>query len=354
MFFIDRIKNKPLAVCLTLASIGIIAILDHFTGSELSFSVFYLIPIAILAVSRNSSIQQIIIISVFAAICWYFVEIQTKTYSHPFFPFWNALARLVIFIAIGLLIFNFRKKHDQFKDTNRKLNHINDEKNKFIGMAAHDIRNPISGIYSFSDLLINDKDSKLSIEDLEIVQHIKTLSENILDLIKNLLDISKIESGQIELNYKKQDYVSFIKKQVGFNRLLAKQKEIGIYLYLQKDAMIADFDEHLMSQVVNNLLSNAIKYSEISGNITINVTEDNGTILTEVIDHSRGIPLAEQQKLFNYFQKTSTRPTDGESSTGLGLAIVKKIVTACNGTIGLKSNIGEGSNFYFRFPVQND
>lgn len=353
MYFKNRIKSKPLAIFFTLIAIGVITILDYISGAELSFSVFYLIPIALLAINRTSSKKQIIIISFIAAACWYFVDATTNTYSHQFYPFWNAHVRLAIFIIIGLLVFNFREKHDQLNDSNTKLKYLNDEKNKFIGIAAHDIRNPISGIYSFSDLILSDKDSKMNTEETEIVHHIKSLSQNILDLIKNLLDVSKIESGIIELQFLNQDYIAFIKEQVHINQLLAKKKDITIHLSTEKNEMLADIDSHHLSEVLNNLLSNAIKYSNRNNEIKVNVSENQGMILTEIIDKGKGIPLEEQNKLFNYFQKTSTQPTDGESSTGLGLAIVKKIVLAFKGSIGVKSVVNEGSNFYFRFPVKS-
>ncbi|MCB0448151.1 MAG: HAMP domain-containing histidine kinase, partial [Gelidibacter sp.] len=350
--YIDKVKHKPLAIALTIAFIGVITALDYFTGAEMSFSVFYLIPISILAVSRTSNKRLIVIISVVAAICWYAVEVNSNAYSHLFFPIWNAIVRLIIFVTIGVLVFSFRIKQDKLNESNAKLKHLNDEKNKFIGVAAHDIRNPISGIYSFSDLLLNDKDTKMNEDELEIVGMIKSLSQNVLDLIKHLLDVSKIESGKIELHYKHQDYLQFIKKQVYVNQLLANQKNIKIVLNTEKEQLMADFDDHHMSEVINNLISNALKYSEKNSIITINVSNTNDTILTEVIDTGRGIPLEEQQKLFNYFQKTSTKPTDGETSTGLGLAIVKKLIDAFEGQIAVKSNINEGSNFYFTFPVQ--
>ncbi len=354
MFFIDRIKSKPLAILFTLAFIGLMAFLDYITGTELSFSVFYLIPIALLAVGRTSSKRQIIIISFIAAACWYFVDVQTTSYSHQFYPFWNANVRWVISIAIGLLVSNFREKHDQLEDTITKLNYLNDEKNKFIGIAAHDIRNPISGVYSFSELLLDEDKSKMNDEELEIVKIIKSLSQEILDLIKNLLDVSKIESGKIDLNYQRQDYISFIKNLLKINQLLATPKNISIKLESKHIELTTDFDAHYMSVVINNLLSNAIKFSEKNTVITIKISEHNNRVLTEVIDNGKGIALDEQNKLFNYFQKSSTKPTDGESSTGLGLAIVKNIINNFKGTIGLKSNLNEGSNFYFTFPVKND
>ena len=105
--------------------------------------------------------------------------------------------------------------------------------------------------------------------------------------------------------------------------------------------------------MVDNLLSNAIKYSNKNTEIVVRVSQDNGKqILTEVIDQGQGILAEEQQKLFNYFQTTSSRPTGGEQSTGLGLAIAKKIVVLHGGEIGLKSVPNEGSTFYFLLPVR--
>ncbi|MCK7590009.1 HAMP domain-containing histidine kinase [Subsaxibacter sp. CAU 1640] len=353
MFYIDRVKNRPLAILLTLISFTIITSLDYLSGSEMSFSIFYLIPVSILSVSRTSNKHIIFSASLLAAICWLYVDYNSKEYSSLFFPFWNAFVRLIIFITVGLLIYSFRLRTDAFKQSNKQLQDLNEEKNRFIGMAAHDIRNPVSGIYSFSDLLLSDKNSKMNEEEVEIVQLMKSLSQNVLDIIKNLLDVATIESGKIELNYKTQDYVKFVQEQIYINQLLANQKGINIKLQSETPEIVADFDSHYMTEVLNNLLSNAIKYSEKNSNIQVKISSKDDHILTEVIDKGQGIPLDEQKKLFNYFQKTSTQPTDGETSTGLGLAIVKKIVTAFKGQIGVKSDLNKGSNFYFTFPVNN-
>ena len=113
------------------------------------------------------------------------------------------------------------------------------------------------------------------------------------------------------------------------------------------------FDDKYLGEVVDNLLTNAIKYSNPHSRIFVRVSvtpEDN--IRTEIIDEGVGIPVAEQHKLFQYFQKTSTEPTGGEGSTGLGLAIAKKIVSIHEGHIGVKSEPGTGSEFYFELPRQ--
>ncbi|MBL6964634.1 MAG: HAMP domain-containing histidine kinase [Bacteroidetes bacterium] len=229
---------------------------------------------------------------------------------------------------------------------------LNEEKNKFISIAAHDIRSPLGVIYSFSDLLIENYKEKLHPEIIEILDIIKKTSSNSLKVLENLLDISKIESGIVILKFKTQDYISFVKHQISINHLLAQNKEIVIILKSQKDKLAVDFDEYYLSEVINNLLSNAIKYSNRNTEITVKIAVlKNNQVKTEVIDNGIGIPETEQQNLFKYFQTTSSRPTEGEKSTGLGLAITKQIITLHNGTIGLVSSQNHGSNFFFQIPI---
>ena len=146
-------------------------------------------------------------------------------------------------------------------------------------------------------------------------------------LLKNLLNVSTIESGKVELKIKKLNYIEFVTQQKKFNQILANNKKIKIALITELDAVDLFFDNNYLSQAIDNLLSNAIKYSTHHSDILIKVSiNDNNHILTEIIDNGKGIREEELDTLFNYFQKTSTRPTDGESSTGLGLAISKKII----------------------------
>jgi len=139
------------------------------------------------------------------------------------------------------------------------------------------------------------------------------------------------------------------------NQLLAKNKNITIHLNSPTENLTLDFDKHYLSEVIDNLLSNAIKYSNNNGEIDVKILmPDNKKTITEVIDKGIGISEEEQQKLFNYFQTTSTRPTAGEQSTGLGLAIAKQIIKLHNGEIGVKSIRDQGSNFYFSLPIKNE
>jgi signal transduction histidine kinase len=354
MLTIGKEGNRIVFFIFSLLIISVIGFLDSITGPELSFSFFYLIPIAFLAIYHGTKIIYLIIISVFASLLWFLAEYGGREYSHVLFPIWNAFVRLAIFISIGFLIFFLKEKHKKLELINNNLQTLNDEKNRIIGIAAHDLRNPISGIYSFSDLLISDYKDRFDTEILDILNMIRSTSDSTLGILRNLLDVSKIESGKIELKIKRQDYLSFIKGHIAMNQMLANKKGILIKLSSQTEDIFAEFDEYYLSEVIVNLLTNAIKFSNSDTTIEVKISlTGNNQILTRVIDEGKGIPEDEQQKLFNYFQKTSVLPTDGESSTGLGLAIAKQIVIRHNGEIGVKSIPNVGSDFYYLIPIQN-
>jgi signal transduction histidine kinase len=351
MYVVKRIESRFTVLLVTLILICLTGYADYITGYELSFSFFYLIPISLLAIYRGTKLSAVLISSFFSTLLWFFAEFTSRDYSHILFPIWNAFARLIIFTTIGILIFYLKEKDKKMKLINDHLKLINEEKNKFVGIAAHDLRNPIGGIASLSDLVIHDYKDSLHPAVLEILQLIRETSNNILILLKDLLDITKIESGRVELNLKKRDYIAFIKKQIILSQILADRKNISILFLSQIESVTINFDENYLREVIDNLLSNAIKFSKNDSEIIVRISySENNLILTEVVDNGIGIPLDEQQKLFNYFQTTTTKPTDGEQSTGLGLAIAKRIVTLHSGEISLKSDPINGSNFYYTLP----
>jgi signal transduction histidine kinase len=343
-----RFKNQHTSSLISFLLILVIGYFDFLTGAEMSFSIFYLIPILFLVIIKETS-QTIIVLNAFlASLVWFLADYNLKEYSHNILPFWNSFVRFVIFVLVGQLALNLNRKHKKLLKTNKELQKLNEEKNKLIGMAAHDLRNPIATIYSFSDLII----SKVRNENnIEIIHYIKEISSNTLEMLEKLLDISKIESGTVEISFKLQNYVEFVENYVALNQMFANKKEIKIRIETYKKEIPLLFDEHYLSEVINNLLTNAIKFSYPNSEVLVRVTESKKKrIKTEVIDKGKGIPQEEQDKLFNYFQKTSTRPTAGEKSTGLGLAIAKKIVLEHNGQIGVVSEKNKGSNFFYELP----
>ncbi len=348
-----KYENSLTVFILALLLIMMISYFDYVTGPDLSFSFFYLVPISLFAIYRNTTYVYVLLYTLIASILGFLAEHIGRGNSDLFLTVWNSVVRLSTFALMGLLLVYLKEKLKELRRINSNLKQLNEEKNIILGTAAHDLRNPIGGIYSFSNLLTNDFSDILNPEALEIVEIIKSTSHNSLFILQNLLDVSKIESGQVSLNLKNQDYISFLQQQISVNRILAKHKEINISFHYPVVRLELLFDEHYLSEVVDNLLSNAIKYSNRNTEIIVKVSQPNmNLVLTEVIDQGQGIPADEQQKLFNYFHTTSIRPTEGEQSTGLGLAIAKKIVVLHGGEIGLKSVLNEGSDFYFQLSVR--
>lgn len=239
----------------------------------------------------------------------------------------------------------------KLEEQNNTLQALNEQKSKFLGIAAHDLRNPIGAIKSFSNLLI-DSYSDFSDEDrIEFMTLIKDSSQFSLNLINELLDISKIELGKLELNKKNQDIQEIIVNTIKINKIFAGKKNIQInFTPTMADNSIC-IDKNKIEQVLHNLLSNAIKYSNPETTISVSLIKHDSHIEISINDQGVGIPDKELKKLFTEFGTTSAKTTANESSTGLGLAIAKKIVNGHGGEIMAHSKLGEGSEFLFTLPL---
>ena len=234
----------------------------------------------------------------------------------------------------------------------RHLREINDEKNKLLAMASHDLRNPISIIQMYSSFIMDDYTKEKNCDKImNYLKIIKDKSNFMLQLLQETLNISKIEAGIIKLNLSEFKYVSFAEDNIEFNKFLATKKNINLIFTHDDEEIKVNWDRDKIEEVLNNLISNAIKYSYPETTIEIKITKNKNFILTEVIDQGQGIPESEIEELFKPFHKTSVKTTGGEISTGLGLAIVKKIVEVHKGNVEVKSTEGRGSNFYFNLPI---
>ncbi len=233
---------------------------------------------------------------------------------------------------------------------NAELERLNDLKNRFLGMAAHDLRNPLSNINALSDFL-ETKGDNLNEKQKRFVNLIKTLSSFMLELVNELLDVSAIESGNIKINNTPTNLVLLIRTNIDLNQELAKKKNITIYFETNVDSLILKIDNNKIDQVISNLLTNAIKYSNNDTQILVSLVQNKTEVLVNIQDQGQGIAKDEVVTLFKPFQKTSTKSTAGEKSTGLGLYIVKRIIEAHHGHIGVESEVGKGSTFYFSLPL---
>jgi signal transduction histidine kinase len=237
---------------------------------------------------------------------------------------------------------------------NYDLKRLDEQKNYFLGVAAHDLRNPIGIIMGFADFLLQDLEGKLSENEEKILRTISSSSEFMLKMLNDLLDIAKIESGKLILTPEKVDLEILAKENVELNRMIAKKKNIQIQFYCLEKIPYITADTIKIEQVLNNLISNAIKYSLPGTTIKVSLFLSGENVTVSLADQGQGIPEDELINVFKPFGTTSTKSTGGEKSTGLGLAIVQKIVLGHRGKIWVESKVGVGSTFYFSLPLKTN
>jgi signal transduction histidine kinase len=235
---------------------------------------------------------------------------------------------------------------------NVELNRLDRLKNQFLGMAAHDLRSPLFTITMHLEFLADELQERLSDEEREYFNAVRSSSSYMLELVNDLLDIATIESGKLTLNLAWGDILVSIDRSLRMCRAPAGRKGVDLALRTGEALPKMLFDRLRIEQVMNNLLSNAVKFSHPGGMVTVDARREGGNVVISVEDEGKGIPEGELQQLFTIFGKTGSRGTKGELGSGLGLAIVHKIVTEHGGSIEVESRIGEGSIFSVSLPVK--
>jgi PAS domain S-box-containing protein len=259
-----------------------------------------------------------------------------------------------ILLSIGSLMGNaiqHRKFERKIHQQNKKLNKLNDLKNKFLGIASHDLRSPLYAIMSYADILSGGSLGKLSDQQNTILNRMIKSGQHMCGLLEKLLDISQIESGQISIKKSLQNLNNIVKEQVDKNQLVAKEKNIDLHFSVGV-AVHLKVDPCAIIQVVDNLIGNAIKFSPQNTKICVRTETLNNYFRFSVKDEGPGISREDQLLAFGEFQTLENKPTGGEKSTGLGLAISKKLIQLHGGKVGIVSQKGKGSTFYFDLPIQ--
>lgn len=233
---------------------------------------------------------------------------------------------------------------------NEELTTLNWQKNEFLGIASHDLKNPLNVITMLAGILENEADTLSAVEVREFAADIRTSSRRMFELIKNLLDINKIELGNILADVEVVSPCDIIRAAVEHHRVAALHKDIEI-LVNSNDVEITTSPSAL-AQVLDNLISNAIKFSDKGTQVSIctGITADNYVRIC-VQDQGPGLTAEDKSKLFGKFMRLSAQPTGGEHSTGLGLSIVKKLVELLGGKIWCESEPGKGAAFIVELPM---
>ena len=231
------------------------------------------------------------------------------------------------------------------------LSKANAAKNHFLGIAAHDLRNPLTSIRGLSEFMLEGSSGELSEDQRAMLRSVHSATQAMLELLGELLDISVIESGEMRLDLTPTNFADIVHDAVFLNGITAARKQMKITCRPFKPSRSILVDARKIREVIDNLLSNAIKFSTPGTTITVVLSEDATHQTISVQDQGPGIPPDEMNMLFQSFGKTSVRPTGGEKSTGLGLAICRKIIEAHKGTVSAANREGGGADFWITLPA---
>ena len=238
----------------------------------------------------------------------------------------------------------------QYQKANSELTKLNQQKNHFLGVAAHDLRNPLASILAYCDFLLEDID-QTNDEQIRFVQIIQNSSHYMLGLLEKLLDIARIEAGKLKLEMQPTALDLLIRNNLDINRPLAQKKGIALQFHSHESVPPLRLDPMKIEQVLNNLLSNAIKFSHSGSTIRVELFRTGDCATVAVHDQGIGIATKDLAQLFQPFTTLNARGTAGETTTGLGLAIVQKIITGHQGRIWVESHEGRGTSFFFSLPL---
>lgn len=242
-----------------------------------------------------------------------------------------------------------QERTEQLHRQNDELVALNAEKNEFLGIAAHDLKNPLSGIRSLSEMLLYNAEELNDTERKEFLEQILASSERMFELVTNLLDVNAIEQNGITLSLVTLDVVPIVRMIADIYRTRAEAKNIRIHCDNPTEVLLRA-DEIAIQQVIENIISNAVKYSPHGKNVFVSITTEESLVKISVQDEGPGLSESDKAKLFGKFVRLSARPTGGEHSTGLGLSIVKKMVEAMNGRVWCESELGRGATFVVELP----
>ncbi len=283
-----------------------------------------------------------------------------ETLSFRFFPLPDGA------LAFGSLDFQEQQKlRDEALGLNRELNNLtrqlhqanaelrelNELKNRFIGMAAHDLRKPVGVILTYSAFVLDEAGDRLDDEQRGFLRASLAAAADMQRLIDNFLDVSVIESGHLRLEPSRATVAEILAGAVPLVRLVAARKKVELLTEAGNDQRPVTVDVAKLQQVLVNLLSNAVEHSKAGQRVWLAARREETELVLSVRDEGPGLAPADQKRLFAPFARADTRKTAGERSVGLGLAIARLVVEAHGGRIRVESEPGHGSTFIASIPV---
>ncbi len=363
-----------LIVDLILITLGV-----HFTGGLGSWFDIFIYLIIIIAARALLSLRASIFFAALSSVLYttiillesfdilpsvHIVDFKLSVLGDFEYLMISIIVRVVFFFWIAIIAGHLadiiRKRSEELVETtlkserleraNRELEELDRMKSEFVSIVSHEIRSPLTTMKAFVSLILDEIPGKINEKQSEFLTIINDNINRLARLINNLLDLSRIESGRMELNRKEININTITEEIIKVFQTQAKGKEIVLKNLLPADLppVYADFDK--ISQVLTNLIDNALKFTQKGGMVNIEGVIVNNQIQVRVIDTGIGISKEDFSQIFNRFQRIELPTTQQTQGSGLGLSICKAIVEMHGGKIWVESEMGKGSNFIFSLP----
>ena len=241
-----------------------------------------------------------------------------------------------------------QRQRCELKENYEQLRRLEELRDNLVHMIVHDLRSPLTGISGFLDLALALEKETLTEDGLEYLQTAKRSTKAVIDMVSAVLDVSKIEAGEMKLHLAECDLVRMAADLMSGMQSLKEEREMILDAPPAPVTVVADGD--LLLRVIQNLLGNALKFTPSDGWIRLGIEPDENRVCVRVRDNGPGIPAEYRERIFEKFGQVEARANGQKHSTGLGLTFCKLAVEAHGGSIGVESEIGKGSTFWFMLP----
>jgi signal transduction histidine kinase len=243
------------------------------------------------------------------------------------------------------------RMNDELRRLYKELETASQHKSDFLANMSHELRTPLNAIIGFSQVLREEMVGEVNEKQAEYLEDILSSGNHLLSLINDVLDLSKVEAGQVELELEPFSLQDALERGVAMVRERATRDGVRVTLAANPDVDVVAGDERRIRQVIFNLLTNAVKFTPPGGSVDVRAKPVNGEVRVSVADTGRGIAGEDLRRIFEEFQQTEAGIEQGEG-TGLGLALSKRLVELHGGRIWVDSELGRGSTFVFTLPTK--
>jgi len=358
--------RRTIIIGLTGAFTLLLGFADHASGYEISFSIFYLIPISVAAWFIGTTAG--LAISLLSAVTWFLNDavLGEHAYSHYLIPYWNAFMRLALFAIVTIMLARLRAgerreraAHDELALSYSALDELRKQqlliKDQILSNVSHELRTPLTAVHQFVTILLDGLAGELDPQQKEYLEIARRNVVQLNEMIQDLLEATRADAGKLSVDPASVALHDVVTEVV--RTLQSRAAELGIALeYEGTDALPPVFaDAARIRQILINLIDNALKFTPSGGRVTVQTAlRDAAYAQVSVSDTGKGIAPDVEEKLFQRLFQGARESAASRQGLGLGLYICRELVTLQGGQIGVETELGRGSRFSFSLPLLAD